>query len=105
MGTTKNGVVNAPWRGATMTHESRTDRLCATGGASSQQGVSKMRRPLSRRLLSQEFLLLGSVSGDGICPTDLPGKLARHRSLPSLRAWQTLSHGVQIGRASCRERV
>src|SRR3990167_8406174 len=57
MRTTKNGIGKAPGRGATMTHESRTKRLCSTGGVSSQPGVSKMRRPLSRRLVPQEFLL------------------------------------------------
>src|SRR3990172_9771625 len=94
MGTAKNGIASAAGRGATMTHESRTHRLCATGGASSTQGVSKMRRPLSRRLLSQELLLLGSVSGDGVRSVDLPGKLARHRGMSSFRARQTVSHGV-----------
>src|SRR3990172_7035414 len=58
MKTTKNGIVTAPWRGATRSHESGTNRLCTTGGASSPQGVSKECRPLSRRLLPQEFLLL-----------------------------------------------
>ena len=77
-----------------MTHESWTHCFCATGGVSSTQGVSKMRRPLSRRLLSQELLLLGSVSGDGLRPTDLPRESSRHRSMSSFRTRQTVSHGV-----------
>jgi len=53
-----------------------------------------MRRPVSGRLLSQELLLLGAVSGDGLRSTDLPREPSRHRSMSLFRARQTVSQGV-----------
>ncbi len=49
---------------------------------------------LPRRFLSEKFLLLGSVSFDGIRPADLSGKPPRHRDVPAFDARQTLPHGI-----------
>ena len=50
---------------------------------------------LPRRFLSEKFLLLGSVSCDGIRPADLSGKPPRHRDVPAFDARQTLPMGFR----------
>ena len=50
---------------------------------------------LPRRFLSEKFLLLGSVSFDGIRPADLSGKPPRHRDVPAFDARQTLPYGIR----------
>ena len=52
-----------------------------------------MRFPLRWRALRETLLPLGPVSGDGLRPTDLSRKLARHRDLPASGRRQTLPHG------------
>src|ERR1019366_2043266 len=47
---------------------------------------------LSRRLSAEDFLLLGSVSGNGVRTVDLPRQPARYRSVPAFDAGQALSH-------------
>src|ERR1039458_3866006 len=47
---------------------------------------------LSRRLSAEDFLLLGSVSGNGVRTVDLPRQSARYRSVPAFDAGQALSH-------------
>src|SRR5271167_225696 len=49
---------------------------------------------LSRRLSAEDFLLLGSVSGNGVRAVDLPRQSARYRSLPAFDAGQALPHGI-----------
>src|ERR1035438_5384403 len=49
---------------------------------------------LSRRLSAEDFLLLGSVSGNGVGTVDLPRQSARYRSVPAFDAGQALSHGI-----------
>ena len=51
-----------------------------------------MRDSLSRRLSAKEFLLLGSVSGDGFRTTDLSRESARYRSLLTFHAAASLYH-------------
>ena len=59
-------------------------RLLPTDRACPREGVPEVWTLLSRRLPPERFLLLGPVSGDGLRAVDLPGKSARHRSLPLL---------------------
>ena len=65
-----------------------------TDRAPTEQRVSEMCIALPRRFLSEKFLLLGSVSCDGIRPADLSGKPPRHRDVPAFDARQTLPHGI-----------
>src|SRR6266404_1393478 len=67
--------------------------LCTTDGLSPCSRVSPMRSPLQRRLQTQELLLLGPVSLHGLCPANVPRKLARHRSLSACQPNQALPHG------------
>ena len=50
---------------------------------------------LPRRFLSEKFLLLGSVSCDGIRPADLSGKPPRHRDVPAFDARQLYHMGFR----------
>ena len=66
-----------------------------TDRAPAEQRVSQMCIALPRRFLSEKFLLLGSVSFDGIRPADLSGKPPRHRDVPAFDARQTLPYGIR----------
>src|ERR1019366_7852499 len=77
-----------------MAHESGPDRLLAIDQLSSRPGVPSLRRTLSRRPPAARLHLLGSVSGDGLCPVDLSRESARHRSLFGFVAGQTVSPGI-----------
>jgi len=59
-----------------------------------------MRVALPWRLPAEEFLLLGSVSGDGLRSVDLPREPARHRSMPAVDERQALPHGVPQSRGT-----
>src|SRR6266576_5547284 len=67
--------------------------LLTTNRVPSDNGISPMRGPISGRLQTQELLLLGPVSLYGLCPTNLSGEPARHRSLPAVATSKALSHG------------
>ena len=76
-----------------MTHELGEDRLCSAYGFSAHIRIPSMRRALSRRLQGQDFFLLGPVSFNGLCPTHLQRKPARHRGLSSCSRTKALPHG------------
>lgn len=50
---------------------------------------------LSRRLSAEEFLLLGSVSGDGFCAVHLPRESARYRAVKT-QIWIAVSVYVLV---------
>ena len=75
-----------------MAYEYRQNHFRPSDGTSAASGVSQMRPTLRRRLQSKNFFVLRSISGDGLRPTELPGKLAQYRSLPSGDAHEALSH-------------
>src|SRR3989338_547550 len=76
-----------------MTYEYRQNHFRPSDGASAASCVSQMCPTLRRRLQSKNIFMSRSVSGDGLCPVELPRKLARYRSLPPGHAQQTLSYG------------
>src|SRR5712675_2261410 len=57
--------------------------LCTTDGLSSFQEFSTLCQTLPRRLQTQDFLLLGSVSLHDLRAANLSREFARHRSLPA----------------------
>jgi hypothetical protein len=59
-------------------------RILSTDRVPSPPRVSEVRSPLQRWSLSQESVLLGSVSRDGVRAVDLPRESPRHRSVPSV---------------------
>src|ERR1035437_1061766 len=73
-------AVAAEWRKA-MAYALWTIDFLATDRVSSQARVRQMRRPLSRQSTRTALSLLGSISGHGLCPTDLPRIPARHRDM------------------------
>src|SRR5271165_3116798 len=78
----------------TMAHESGPHRLFPIDQLSSRPGVPSLRRALSGRPPAAGLHLLGSGSGDGLCPVDLSGKSARHRSLFAFVTGQAVSSGL-----------
>lgn len=54
-------------------------------------GISELCSPLIVPPLSEEFVLLMSIS-DGICATDLSEESVRHQSLPEFGGRQVLYH-------------
>lgn len=75
-------------------HEHRKTRLCSTHDAPSLDHVSAVRRQLWRGTQGQAVHLHGSIPVYGLCPTDLPGKSARHRSLSAQPVGLDLSETV-----------
>ena len=57
--------------------------------------ISPLRRTLPRQLQNQEFLVLGTVSHDGLCPADFSREPARHRE--PVRASPTKLYHSGIG--------
>src|SRR3990167_1845321 len=72
--------------------EFRQNDLCSTDGLYSLPlRISPLRGALPRQLQNQELFLLGSVSHDGLCPTDLSRESQRHRSVSASPTRQALS--------------
>ena len=65
----------------TMRDEHWAHRLLSTDRVPSPPRVPEVRSPIWRWSLSEEFVLLGSVSRDGIRSVDLPRESSRHRSV------------------------
>src|SRR3990172_12820832 len=63
-------------------HEHRKNCLCTSNGSSALTRVPSLCRGVSGRLQDPAFLLVGSISLHGLCPTDVPRKFERHRGLP-----------------------
>jgi hypothetical protein len=64
--------------------------LCTANGLSSFKGLSTLCQTLPRRLQTQEFFLLGSVSLHGLRAVNLSREFARYRSLPARTTDQAL---------------
>src|SRR5580692_4605492 len=77
-----------------MRDEHRAYRLLAAGRVPSPPTVPQLLRPIWWWSLSENFVLLGSVSGDGIRSVDLPRESSQHRSLPRFHRRQALPHGI-----------
>src|SRR5512141_1048279 len=73
--------------------ESRQTGVRASHRALATHDVSPMRGALRRRLQSEKLFLSRPISLHGVCSTDLPRKLARHRSVPARPTAKALSHG------------
>jgi len=50
---------------------------------------------VTAEMRGHEALLLGSVSVDGLCPTDLSRRSSRHRSVPAIAGRQALPYGFR----------
>src|ERR1017187_1851092 len=77
-----------------MGREPGTNRILSVVGLSAGSRVPPLCGPLRRRCATAGLLLLGSVSGDGLRPTDLPGRPSRHRSMPAIFGRQAVPHGL-----------
>src|SRR3989338_10850363 len=71
-----------------MAYEYRQNHFRPSHGAFAASGVPQMCPALPRRLQSKNIFMPRSISGDGLRPVELPGKPARHRSLPPGHAQQ-----------------
>ena len=92
----------------TMRDEHWAHGFLSTGRVPSPPTVPEVRRPIRWWSLSEKFVLLGSVSGDGICSVDLPRESSRHRSLPRFHRRQALPHGIprlDVGRCERSSRL
>ena len=74
-------------------HEQRKIYVCPIDGISSGIRVSEVRREIQRKIQSQEFLVHGSVSDNGVCSTHLQRKSSGHCNMSGCRGGKTLSHG------------
>src|SRR6185369_12333174 len=66
-----------------ITLEPRSNRVCATHQLCFAQRIQSLRGALPGQQECAFVLVLGSVSNHGFCPTYLPRKLARYRSMSS----------------------
>ena len=84
-------------------HEQRKICVCPIDGISSGIRVSEVRREIQRRIQSQEFLVHGSVSDNGVCTTHLQRKSSGYCNMSGCRGGKTLSHG-EYAESSFRSR-
>src|SRR5262249_53289223 len=92
--------------------EPRTNCICSTHQLPLSQRIQSLRRTLPRQQGCAFILLLGSVTDNGVCPTDLSREPTRHRSLPSCTRQQALpqrplwsSQALDIGRCQRESRL
>jgi hypothetical protein len=81
-------------------NEFRENDFCSTDGLYTSIRIPKVRRAPRRQLQGQELRLLGSISHNGFCSTNLSREPARYRSLPPYGSGQTLSHGLSLSNAN-----
>src|SRR3989338_9090179 len=74
-------------------NEYRQNRFFSSDGILAFVRIPQMRQALSWRLQGQKFFLHGSIFMSCLRTTDLPGKLARYRSVPAFHAEQVIPHG------------
>ena len=72
------------------------NRFFSNHGPAPSLGFPQMRQTISWRPKNTKILLHGPISLHGIRSIDLPGELARHRSMPARQPVETLSHGHSI---------
>src|SRR3989338_5946069 len=82
---------SAPNQGAT--NEQRKKCLLSVDGIPPVARIQKMRSAISRRLQGPPIFMHGSILVHGVCPTGIPRKLARYRSLSPISQKPALSHG------------
>jgi len=87
-------------RGPTMVREPGPNRLLPVAELPAGSRVSSLRRAVWRRCATARILLLGPVSVDSLCTTDLSRWPSRHRSLSALSGRQALPHGVSRPRSA-----
>src|SRR2546429_7867261 len=73
------------------TREPGTNRVCSTHQLSFAQRIQSLCRPLRWPQARASLFVLGPISDDGLCPTNLPREFARHRSLSASARPQALS--------------
>src|SRR6266540_875243 len=78
-----------------MTLEPRSNRVCPTHQLCFAQRIQSLRSSLWWQQECAFVLLLGSVSDYGICPTYVPRKLARHRSMSGCATPEALPRWLQ----------
>jgi len=90
-------------------HECRQDTVCPVDGFSAVVDISSLCDAVRWRQGCPHDDLCGTVPGDGLCSTHLPGKSARHRGQSFCASRQVLSHGVSRTRqaldAGRRQRI
>ena len=79
-----------------LTDERRPFCVCSVNGSASQTRLSAMRRSVSGQLPTAAILLPGSISGDGLCATDLSRELAGRRDLLESHGEQALSRRLSL---------
>ena len=67
--------------------------FCTADRAFAADHISPVCGAVCGRAQDQELHLSRAVSVLGVCSTDLPGKLARYRSVPASATRRALSHG------------
>src|SRR5271157_6374668 len=77
-----------------MVNERGSNRILPTHGFFAAAPISPMCGALRGQLQDPKLHLSGPVPLPGLCTVYLPGKSARHRSVSSCPASQTLSHGL-----------
>ena len=75
-------------------HEHRQDTVCPVDGFSAVVDIQPIRHALRRRQGRSHHELRRTVSGHGLCPTHLSGKLARHRGQSFGAVVQAVPHGI-----------
>ena len=76
-------------------HEFRPLRSLANARTHSLADAQTLVGALRNRDARETFWLSAATHLHGVCPTDLPGRLARHRDLPSCQARSPVSTQVQ----------
>ncbi|GEM_PF-1371436 len=74
-------------------YEYGQNAVCSDHGLSSVEDLSPGGLPVRQGLSCSHFALCGTFPRSGLCPADLSGKLARHRSLPLGTSPQALPYG------------
>src|SRR5437588_1183880 len=85
--------------------EPRTDRIRSNHAVSFSRRIQPVRSALQWKPIHQALFLLGSVSRDGLCSTDLSRESSRYRSLSGCPTQQALSLRAQRTReaiVACR---
>ena len=92
--------------------EPRTNHICSTHQLLFSQRVQPLRRALWRQQECALILLLGPVTDNVVCPTDLSREPSRHRSLSSRTTRQAVSQrprwsseAIHVGRCQREPRL
>src|SRR5712691_893273 len=75
--------------------ESRTNHFCPNHGVHLSRRISSLRSEIRRQSQCAATVVLESVSGHALCPTDLSPQPSRHRGLLAGATFQALSLRLQ----------